>query len=989
MSFTSWIRSLMSRLVPTGRAKARSRRGRGPAHYRRPQLEALEDRCLLSVTPPSGIIGWWPGDGGPNDISGGGYATVLNDTGYAAGKVGQAFSFDGSDDGVAVSGTTNVQGARTIEAWVFPHANTGRGLPIMTGGTVGVHGDFFAIDSTNKLYVDHWNVGGPSSSSSLTPDAWNHVAMTFDGSTIRYYINGQAAGSGSGSLYDYPLNTYDIGGNAIGGTTTKASMNGLIDEPTLYNRALSASEILSIYNAGASGKTKPFVVIGSTPNAGQTVATPPTDFVIKLTKAYDATSVQAAALQVNGVAADSVSLTDAQTLTFHYATSPVTAQGGQTMQLAAGALRAAGSGASLTAFTGLFLYNTSTPSSGWVITNGGSGISAFTALTKPDSAGNLYVAGSFAGTITLGTTTLTSPNGGYDSANFVARIDGSGNVLWAEQIGDYSGSNLSLALDGSGNLYLGAGFWSYDTYWEYGYLAKLDSSGNVQWVVQTNNALGNAAIHDVAVDAAGNAYVAGYYSGTAQFGSLSLTAPGGQDDAFLAQVDATGHFVWAEDVAANAGTDAFPLAGDGAGNIYAGGRGTAPGTSGPGYLLKVNSNGAILWADGMSAAPAGLAVSQDPVTAAVALYGASSPGTVFRVSPSSGSVLWSQSVNGLAGDASVATDAAGNVYLSGGDTTTPTDADPGPGTAYLSSSTASNTGYGYYVTKLDSSGNFLATRQVGPVGATALQVDGAGNIYTAGAFPGTGIFDTGSGYVTEPEPPGNPGPLFVCKTTQATGNVFGQVFNDLNGNGTFDPAAGETNIQGRTVYLDLNNNGVLDPGEPSTVTGSQGQFEFDHLLPGNYTVRQLLPSGWTQTAPSGNAGLAVNVAAGASVDSLLFGDHPATITRTYANTSAVKTSKGKPNAVSTLTVSDANTIFDLSVTLTVSNTHSAPLTVTLKGPDGTTVTLVASTNINGTLTYHTSGFNYKSVKGTWTLEVDGLAGGILNSWSMSVLESAT
>src|SRR5260370_377097 len=103
-------------------------------------------------------------------------------------------------------------------------------------------------------------------------------------------------------------------------------MNGLIDEPTLYNRALSATEIQSSHNASVSGKTKPFVVIGSTPNAGQTVGVPPTDFVIKLTKAYDSTSVQAADLQVNGVAADSVTLTDAQTLTFHYVTSPVSTQ---------------------------------------------------------------------------------------------------------------------------------------------------------------------------------------------------------------------------------------------------------------------------------------------------------------------------------------------------------------------------------------------------------------------------------------------------------------------------------------------------------------------------------------------------------------------------------------------------------------------------------------------------------------------------------------
>jgi hypothetical protein len=52
----------------------------------------------------------------------------------------------------------------------------------------------------------------------------------------------------------------------------------------------------------------------------------------------------------------------------------------------------------------------------------------------------------------------------------------------------------------------------------------------------------------------------------------------------------------------------------------------------------------------------------------------------------------------------------------------------------------------------------------------------------------------------------------------------------------------------------------------------------------------------------------------------------------------------------------------------VSNTQNQPLTVTLRGPDGASLTLVANTNINGTVTYETPAFNGKVLKGTWTLE---------------------
>ena len=51
---------------------------------------------------------------------------------------------------------------------------------------------------------------------------------------------------------------------------------------------------------------------------------------------------------------------------------------------------------------------------------------------------------------------------------------------------------------------------------------------------------------------------------------------------------------------------------------------------------------------------------------------------------------------------------------------------------------------------------------------------------------------------------------------------------------------------------------------------------------------------------------------------------------------------------------------------------------------GTVITLASNITSNGTLTYHVPAFIGKSVSGTWTLEVDGLGGGTLNSWSLSV-----
>lgn len=79
-------------------------------------------------------------------------------------------------------------------------------------------------------------------------------------------------------------------------------------------------------------------------------------------------------------------------------------------------------------------------------------------------------------------------------------------------------------------------------------------------------------------------------------------------------------------------------------------------------------------------------------------------------------------------------------------------------------------------------------------------------------------------------------------------SIAGTQFEDLNGNGQRD--AGEAGLAGWTVFLDGNANGSLDAGERSTVTGADGSYRFDDLLPGDYTVAEVMQDGWMQTAPA-------------------------------------------------------------------------------------------------------------------------------------------
>jgi autotransporter-associated beta strand protein len=116
-------------------------------------------------------------------------------------------------------------------------------------------------------------------------------------------------------------------------------------------------------------------VASSVPAASASVSTRPTDFAITFASAYDPTSIQVGDLAVNGQMPDSFKLSSATTVTFHFNTSPVIAQGLQTMSIPAGAVTWLSNGAPLTAFSASFRYDalplavtSVTPASGSTVT---------------------------------------------------------------------------------------------------------------------------------------------------------------------------------------------------------------------------------------------------------------------------------------------------------------------------------------------------------------------------------------------------------------------------------------------------------------------------------------------------------------------------------------------------------------------------------------------------------------------------------------------
>ena len=218
-------------------------------------------RVALSAQAPAGLISWWRAENNALDSAGTNHGVALNGATYAPGQVGKAFSFDGVNDCIQIPDSPSLRPASlTLETWVLFNANTG--IRVIFAKPVG-NGTFdsFAIWLENgnlRGVISDSSGSGPVLSTAFTPvvGQWYHLAYTFDDATrqqVLYLNNVTVAGGLSDRAIGYDSQPVLLGCDSDSGTRTYF-VSGRVDEAALYNRALTATEIASVYYAGAAGK---------------------------------------------------------------------------------------------------------------------------------------------------------------------------------------------------------------------------------------------------------------------------------------------------------------------------------------------------------------------------------------------------------------------------------------------------------------------------------------------------------------------------------------------------------------------------------------------------------------------------------------------------------------------------------------------------------------------------------------------------------------
>jgi hypothetical protein len=302
------------------------------------------------------------------------------------------------------------------------------------------------------------------------------------------------------------------------------------------------------------------------------------------------------------------------------------------------------------------------------------------------------------------------------SANIFAQAP---NCLWATSAG---GTNTDegwgTTTDANGNVFV-TGYFKSDTI-NLGtttltnsdntgntydvFLAKYDAAGNVLWA-KREGGIGGDYGRSVATDAIGNVYVTGYFnSPTIAFGTTTLTNASNYTDIFIAKYDAAGNVLWAKRAGGNASDIGYSVATDTSGNVFVTGSFKSPTiTFGATTLTNAENTGN----------------SNDIF---IAKYDAA------------GTVLWAKRAGGTNTDEGwgIATDASGNVYVSGYFKSTTITS----GTTTLTNADSSGSA-DIFIAKYDAAGTTLWAERAGGTDydwGHSVSTDASGNVYITGEF---------------------------------------------------------------------------------------------------------------------------------------------------------------------------------------------------------------------------------------------------------------
>ena len=227
-------------------------------------VESEEVVLDVNTTLLNGLVGWWKFDetsgtvaydssGNRND------GNLTNGPTWTDGKIGGALSFDGHNDRVKlahnmINGLIDI----TVSFWFLENQNNTDLHHFFSAASLTTDNRFLlALNSTGKFYYYDTENGKTKISFqySETFTIWSNIVLVRSVSGAELFINGtlKAETSFTNTNLAIPQNGFWLGGDQDsvgGGWSTTQQLNGLLDDVRIYDRALSAEEVQTLYNLG-------------------------------------------------------------------------------------------------------------------------------------------------------------------------------------------------------------------------------------------------------------------------------------------------------------------------------------------------------------------------------------------------------------------------------------------------------------------------------------------------------------------------------------------------------------------------------------------------------------------------------------------------------------------------------------------------------------------------------------------------------------------
>lgn len=172
-----------------------------------------------------------------------------------------SLDFDGTNDYLAIGSTSKLEftGSFSLSAWIKPDLN--KTQYVIDTNSDGGTGNGYMVRCESNGTVKFWSYSASyllTSTATVSTSSWNHLVAVKEGSTLRLYINaGTPVTRTDGGFAASDTTNLRIGNSSLFG----GYFNGLIDEVSMYNYALTSANVSSIYNSGTPNDLTSFTPI--------------------------------------------------------------------------------------------------------------------------------------------------------------------------------------------------------------------------------------------------------------------------------------------------------------------------------------------------------------------------------------------------------------------------------------------------------------------------------------------------------------------------------------------------------------------------------------------------------------------------------------------------------------------------------------------------------------------------------------------------------